>query len=554
MLTGFYKNPGRPPTLDRQIAGIRALNVIPCSAEMVQATRSFNLTNCARKMNLKSKLRSDPNRWHSTMNKTYIFYDIETTGLNKAFDQILRFAAIRTDHQFNETERYQLKVKLRPDVIPSPGAMITNRLAVADLTSGLCEFEAIRQIHELMNQRETISLGYNSLGFDDEFLRFSFHRNLLPPYTHQFQNGCYRMDLLPIAVMFWLYKRDVIRWPRIHSQPSLRLEHIRETNQLASGPSHDATVDVAATLELARRFSRNRKMWNYLMGYFEKETDVDRIAGIPASFQSALGEHRKALMVSSEYGPQQMYQIPVLSIGNSIPYTNQTLWLRLDLPELRNTIPDTIAESTWVVRKRYGEPGILLPPSQRYLKYLSDERKAVVADNLNWLQSNSSKFQKIVSYYREFTYPFIPNLDPDAALYQIGFFSRADEQLFREFQTVPIEEKKDIASRLKSPDARKLAVRLLCRNYPQHISEAMAAEFDAYLRHVNPTREDEAIVDYRGAPRTTPSAALAEIRRLGQSAGLDPDQVELLEDLKNYIKNNFPKRKAGRQLSIGDQF
>ena len=488
------------------------------------------------------------------MNKTYLFYDIETTGLNKAFDQILRFAAIRTDRQLNEIERYRLKVILRPDVIPSPGAMMTNRLPVADLTAGLCEHEAIRQIHELINQRGTVSLGYNSLGFDDEFLRFSFHRNLLPPYTHQYQNGCYRMDLLPIAVMFYLYKRDAIRWPLIHSQPSLKLEHIRETNQLASGPSHDATVDVAATVELARRFFKNKKMWNYLMGYFEKETDLHRIAGISASFQSALGEHRKALQVSSEYGPQQMYQIPVLSVGNSIPYANQTLWLRLDLPELRKTKSDAIAETTWIVRKRYGEPGILLPPSQRYLKFLSDERKAVVAENLNWLQSNSSKFQKIVSYYREYTYPFIPNLDPDAALYQIGFFSRSDEQLFREFQTAPIEEKKDLARRLKSPDARKLAVRLLGRNYPQHLSEDMTAEFQAYLRHVNPTREDEALVDYRGAPRMTPTAALKEIRRLRQSERLDPAQMELLDDLQNYIQSHFPKRRAGRQLSIGDQF
>lgn len=488
------------------------------------------------------------------MNKTCLFYDIETTGLNKSFDQILRFAAIRTDRQLNEIERYRLKVKLRPDVIPSPGAMITNRLSVADLASGLCEYEAVCQIHELMNQPETISLGYNSLGFDDEFLRFSFHRNLLPPYTHQFQNGCYRMDLLPITVMFWLYKRDAIRWPRIHSQPSLKLEHIREANQLTSGPSHDATVDVAATVELARRFFKNKKMWNYLKGYFEKETDLHRISEIPASFQSALGEHRKALMVSSEYGPQQMYQIPVLSIGNSIPYTNQSLWLRLDLPELRETKTETIDETTWIVRKRYGEPGILLPPIERYLKFLSEARKAVVAENLNWLQSNSAKFQKIVNYYRQYTYPFIPNLDPDAALYQIGFFSRADEKLCEEFQAATIEEKKAIAPRLKSPEARKLAVRLLCRNYAQHISEDMAAEFDAHLRHVNPIREDDAVVDYRGEARLTPTAALAEIKRLRQSASLDSDQLELLEDLKNYIKTHFPQRNAGRQLSIGEGF
>jgi exodeoxyribonuclease-1 len=489
-----------------------------------------------------------------TMKKTYLFYDIETTGLNKAFDQVLQFAAIRTDRQLNEIERHTLTVKLRPDVIPSPGAMITNRLSVADLASGLSEFEAIRQIHELLNQRETISLGYNSLGFDDEFLRFSFHRNLLPPYTHQFQNGCRRMDLLPIAVMFWLYNREVITWPQIRSKPSLKLEHIREANQLAAGPAHDATVDVAATVELTRRFFKNQKMWNYLMGYFEKETDVHRIAEIPAAFQSALGEHRKGLMVSSEYGPGQMYQIPVLSIGNSIPYSNQTLWLRLDLPELRETKTGSIAESTWIERKRYGEPGILLPPNQRYMKFLGDDRKAVVAENLTWLQSNPSKFQQIANYHREFTYPFIPNLDPDAALYQIGFFTRSDEKLFKEFQTAPLDEKEAIAKRLKSQDARTLAVRLLCRNYPQQISPDLAGEFKAYLRRINPAREDDAIIDYREVPRMTPSGALAEIRRLKKSGKLDNQQKKLLDDLQNYIKNNFPKRSAGRQLSIGDNF
>ena len=47
---------------------------------------------------------------HLTMKKTYLFYDIETTGLNKAFDQVLQFAAIRTDRQLNEIERYTLLI------------------------------------------------------------------------------------------------------------------------------------------------------------------------------------------------------------------------------------------------------------------------------------------------------------------------------------------------------------------------------------------------------------------------------------------------------------
>ena len=223
---------------------------------------SLSLTNSVKKMSFISNgyhLKTD----HCTaltrkdlqiMAKTYLFYDIETTGLSKAFDQVLQFAAIRTDSQLNELDRFTVKVQLRPDVIPSPGAVITNRISLKDQVTGLCEYEAIRKIHHLINQRNTISLGYNSLGFDDEFLRFAFHRNLLPPYTHQFKNGCRRMDLLPIAVMFWLYKREVITWPQLNTKPSLKLEHINEVNQLASGPSHEATVDVEATLGLARRF------------------------------------------------------------------------------------------------------------------------------------------------------------------------------------------------------------------------------------------------------------------------------------------------------------
>ena len=488
------------------------------------------------------------------MTKTYLFYDIETTGLSKAFDQVLQFAAVRTDRQMNAIERHGIKIRLRPDVIPSPGAVITNRLSIKDQFDGLSEYEAIRQIHQLMNRRDTISLGYNSLGFDDEFLRFSFHRNLLPPYTHQFRNGCRRMDLLPIAVMFWLFKREVITWPQVKTRPSLKLEHLNVANHLTAGPAHDATVDVQATLELGRRFHKSQKMWNYLMGYFEKETDAHRVADIPAAFQSVLGDHRWALMVGTEFGPKLMYQVPVLSIGKSIPYSNQTLWLRLDSPGLKEAGTDTVDTSTWIVRKRYGEPGILLPPSRRYLKLLSAERHAMTTKNLKWLQSNPSVFQKIVDYHRNYTYPFIPNLDPDAALYQIGFFSRNDEALFREFQKAPPEEKEAIAEKMTNPDARVLARRVLGRNFPKQLSGEAAVEFQAYMRRINPVSEEKALVDYKGAPKMTPASAQAQIKHLRKSGGLDEGQLELLKELKSYIEDNFPRQGAGRQLTIGSNF
>jgi exodeoxyribonuclease-1 len=473
------------------------------------------------------------------MTNSYLFYDIETTGLNKAFDQVLEFAAIRTDQRLNELERHTISVNLRPDVIPSPRAILTNRIFVSDLAKGMREYEATEQIHQLVNHPGTISLGYNTLGFDDEFLRFSFHRNLLPPYTHQFKNGCRRMDLFPMAVLYWLYKRDVITWPEINGKPSLKLENIGSANRMASGRAHEAMVDVATTVELARRFYQKKKMWQYLEGYFEKETDAHRMRELPIAFQSGAGNHHQALAVSGEFGPGQNYQVPVISIGSSIPYSNQTLWLRMDLPQLRQTNSDTISETSWIIRKRMGEPVILLPPQDRYWKLIGEERCAVFEENLSWLQENPDLFQKIVTYYREFRYPFIPDLDPDAALYQNGFYSRADEKCCRMFHKASSDQKASIISQFSNPVARILARRIIYRNYLEINLSPNDKDHHAYLKRIDPLTEEDAIVDYRGDKRTTPSGALVEINQLKQAGDLDDHQQQLLDDLEEYIKKKF---------------
>jgi exodeoxyribonuclease I len=475
------------------------------------------------------------------MSNSFLFYDIETTGLNKAFDQVLQFAAIRTDCQLNELGRNAITVNLRPDVVPSPAAVLTNRISVTQASDGLCEYEAVEEIHRLMNQPGTISIGYNTMGFDDEFLRFSFHRNLLPPYTHQYKNSCSRMDLFPMAIIYHLYKKDVLIWPEIDGKLSLKLEHLSSANRLVSGQSHDAIVDVAATVQLARRFIKKEKMWRYLEGYFDKETDAHRLGELPIALHSSVGNHSSGLMVSGEYGPVQNYQIPVISIGTSIPYPNQTLWLRLDLPQLRETAPESIDETTWVIRKRMGEPGILLPPLERYWKKIGKERDAIYEENLKWLQENHDIFQKIVGYYREYRYPFIPNLDPDASLYQIGFYSRTDEKLCRKFHRVSLDEKIELIHHFTSPDARTLARRVICRNYPAAMPAKLTGDFATYIERINPPKEEDAMVDYRKKRRITPTGALDEIKRLKQTGDLVGHQIILLSDLENYLRTNFKK-------------
>jgi len=470
---------------------------------------------------------------------SYLFYDIETSGLNKAFDQVLQFAAIRTDMALNEIERHNFFVQLRPDVIISPQALIVHQISIADCMDGLCEFEAIQKIHRLLNEPGTISLGYNTLKFDDEFLRFSFYRNLLPPYTHQYAEGCSRMDLLPITTVFYLFKPDVLEWPEYNGKISLKLEKLSKVNRLAKGDAHDAMIDVEATLELARRLSRKKQMWSYLKDSFNKDIDKNRVEKLFDAFQSKFGMHKWGLMISAEFGTEQLFQVPILSIGSSLPYSNQSLWLRLDLPELRQTSLESIEETTWVIRKKFGEPGIILPPLPRYWDKLSEERKRIVEENKAWLQENPILFDKVVHYHQEFKYLEIPDLDEDVALYQNGFPSKIDQDLCQQFQIADPDRRLEIIQEFPSSSMKTLASRILFRNYPEHAPHWMFEEFDQYMQKVNPELPETSLVDYKGNLRITPLHALHEIQSLREENNLDLQQLSLLEELEEYIQLEF---------------
>jgi exodeoxyribonuclease-1 len=470
------------------------------------------------------------------MAETFLFYDIETTGLSRAFDQILEFAAIRTDGGLNEIERFTAKIRLRPDVIPSAAALLVTRLRVADCLSGRCEYEAIREIHAQLNRPGTVSIGYNSIGFDDEFLRFAFHRNLLPPYTHQFANGCRRMDLLPITLMYWLYRREILKWPEPNGRASLKLEDLGAANSLFSGPSHQALTDVEAALRLARRLAREERMWRYLDGCFRKELDARRSEELPVGLSSALGDHRLALLVAGEFGTRLKFQAPVISLGHSIPYPKQSLWLRLDLPGLRGCREETIAESSWVARKRAGEPGILLPPTERYLEPLAPDRREQMQANLEWIRSQPDLFERIADHHRRFRYPFIPGLDPDASLYQTGFWSRADEALCRAFHAASTAEKAAMVERFASPEARSLAQRILFRNFDAELPPPLLRAREHHLQRIC---RAEPMSDFNGTPRPTAQATAADILRLRESPEVDETGRGLMNELYDYITRRF---------------
>ncbi len=476
--------------------------------------------------------------------RTYLFYDLETTGLDFAFDQVLQFAAIRTDSEFRELERHEIRVKLRPDVIPAPAAMIAHCIPMAQCLSGPCEFEAAQRIHALLTEPETISLGYNTLGFDDEFLRFAFYRNLLPPYRHQYADGCRRMDLLPMVTVYYLYKNEVLEWPEVEERVTLKLEYLKEANSLTLGVPHDAVTDVEASVELARRLAQERDVWDYLASYFEKSHDRRRLQRLPRFSPRLPAHHTFGLFVRSDFGALRNYQAPVLYLGNSAAYKDHTLWLRLDLPQLQEVTEESVREKTWVVKKKYGEPGIVLPPEERFLARIDAERRRMLDENKAWLEAHPHMLEAIARYHREFVYDTVPDVDADAALYQHGFFSDHDAATARRFHRATLEEKVQLVTAFESEVARELARRVLIRNYPEALDASLAAARHRYRQRVNPLPLEGGMVDHRGRLRRTPRQARDEIRQLRQHETLSALQVRVLTELDAYLREAFPEEGA----------
>lgn len=295
------------------------------------------------------------------MRETYLFYDLETSGLSPFFDQIYQFAAIRTDLQLNELARYEYSVKPTRGVVPTPEAMITHRLSLAQLEAeGESEYAVILKIHALLNEPGTISLGYNTLGFDDEFLRFSFYRHLLTPYTHQFANQCRRMDLFPILIFYYLFRSDVLNWPQKEGQVSLKLDGLTLANQLAEGQSHHAIVDVEATIALAKILIQDQKMWTYLLDFFVKKQEETRLAKLPW-IEIAQVRYAQGVMVDSKFGYARNLQAPVMCLGQHWHYKNQTIWLRLDDERILTGDLTQLTE-LWGVKKRLAEPPFVILP------------------------------------------------------------------------------------------------------------------------------------------------------------------------------------------------
>lgn len=95
-------------------------------------------------------------------------------------------------------------------------------------------------------------VGFNSISFDEEFLRHALFLTLHPPYlTSMPGNG--RADALALVRTVALLRLGSLHSGMRDGRPSFRLEDVCNANGIPHDQAHTAMGDVTATLELCRR-------------------------------------------------------------------------------------------------------------------------------------------------------------------------------------------------------------------------------------------------------------------------------------------------------------
>lgn len=194
----------------------------------------------------------------------YIFYDLETTGLDKDFSQILQIALVFTDDDMNILSSKKLECRRSPWVIPTPGALLTTGFVPDDLKNApLSHFELMREVNDWARSQHwpVIYAGYNTLGYDEPILAQNFYQNLMHPdlttatnNVNGQQNG--RFDVLTAVRAATIFAPGLLKLDIVNkfNQPSLTLGNVARQNGvvLSEEDAHDAMNDIKATIGVAR--------------------------------------------------------------------------------------------------------------------------------------------------------------------------------------------------------------------------------------------------------------------------------------------------------------
>jgi exodeoxyribonuclease-1 len=252
---------------------------------------------------------------------SFVFFDTETTGLKRGFDQILHFAAVRTDVNLNEVARFEARSRLQPHVLPHPSALRTNGLPIEQLTDANLpsHYAMVGDIRRtLISWSPSIFVGFNSIRFDEEMLRHALFQSLYPAYLTSNHRNC-RADALSLVMAADAVSPAQLVVPiSDEGRRTFRLQHLAAANGVAHARAHDAMSDALATVELCRLvYQRSPELWQRFVRFSNKATVADFVDAEDG-------------FVLTEFFGGEAYHTPVVCVGVDPDQANGRICLSLN--------------------------------------------------------------------------------------------------------------------------------------------------------------------------------------------------------------------------------
>ena len=208
----------------------------------------------------------------------YIFYDFETSGSNKDFDQILQIGAVLVNDGFQIKDKMDISCRLKKNIIPAPEALLINKISIDQLQSNkVSHYHLVEQLRQKFEEwSPACFVEFNSIGFDEDVLRQGLFQSFNFPYLTS-AKGNTRLDVLKLARAVSAFAPNSIAVPlNENNKPSFKLKNLTRVNQIAHDNAHDAMGDVIATLELAKKIKdKAGEVWDALLIY-KKGDDIGK--------------------------------------------------------------------------------------------------------------------------------------------------------------------------------------------------------------------------------------------------------------------------------------
>lgn len=417
------------------------------------------------------------------MADTLYWYDLETFGRNPGWDKVAQFAGIRTNRDFEIIGKpLVLYCKITPDYIPDPVACyITGITPQETIEKGVSEYEFIKTIDREFSQPGTCVVGYNSIKFDDEFIRNLYYRNFKDPYLREWSRGNTRWDILNLVRGVHDFRPEGLKWLKSpEGKPSFKLEELTKENGIIHDNAHDALSDVEATISIAKKIYEQQPKFFSFFYSLRKKDGVKKYIDI----HGRKPFYNTSAMFTSEKGCTTMLcplAVDPVNKNSIICYD-----LRYNPVDLINLSAEEVKRRVFTSEADLG-PGesrihlkcvhINKSPMIAPLGTLSEERSIelgidneICFTNLELIKEQSLLTQKVIEV---FTSRDSENLikDPDLQIYSGGFFHDEDKAKFAIIHNTRKEDLMSMNLSFKDSRISEMLWRFICRNFPDILSK-----------------------------------------------------------------------------------